>query len=257
MPQIFDTPLFSSDQSIARVLNAGLPVVLVFLDGTAPAALEIEMKKIAKENAGQLLVVQLHTKDSPETAQRYNIRGAVGVVTVKNGQVLSQAENIYSDELASHARYLLGKGPKPQPKSQPQYAAAGANAGGSAAGSYASASAPGSASNAAGGMPVAVTDANFDQEVMRSPLPVVVDFWAPWCGPCKMVAPTLDKLAREWNGKVKIAKVNVDENPIMAGRYGVSGIPTMMVVKNGQIVDRWAGALPEPALRSRLASVAH
>jgi thioredoxin-like negative regulator of GroEL len=70
-----------------------------------------------------------------------------------------------------------------------------------------------------------------------------------------MVAPTLDKLAREWNGKAKIAKVNVDENPLMAGRYGVSGIPTMMVVKNGQIVDRWAGALPEPALRSRLAAV--
>ncbi len=89
---------------------------------------------------------------------------------------------------------------------------------------------------------------------MRSPLPVVVDFWAPWCGPCRMVAPTLDKLAGEWNGKVKIAKVNVDENPRVAGQYGVQSIPTMMVVINGKIVERWAGALPEPALRSRLSA---
>ncbi|HSQ18696.1 MAG TPA: thioredoxin [Anaerolineales bacterium] len=90
---------------------------------------------------------------------------------------------------------------------------------------------------------------------MRSPIPVVVDFWAPWCGPCRMVAPTLDKLAREWNGQVKIAKVNVDENPRLSGRYGVQSIPTMMVVKNGRIVERWAGALPEQPLRSRLAAL--
>ncbi len=263
MPQIFDTPLFSSDQSVERVLNAGLPVLLVFLsDTTAPAALDLEMQRIAKENAGQLLVVQLHTKDSPETARRYNIRGTPGLVTVKHGQVLGQAENIYRDDLAQHAKYLLGKGPKPEPKAQPQRASAGAYAGGTSTGPYSRPTAPGNGgsyaagSYAAGeGTPVAVTDASFDQEVMRSPLPVVVDFWAPWCGPCKMVAPTLDKLAREWNGKAKIAKVNVDENPIIAGQYGVSGIPTMMVVKNGQIVDRWAGALPEPALRSRLAAV--
>jgi thioredoxin 1 len=87
---------------------------------------------------------------------------------------------------------------------------------------------------------------------MRSPIPVVVDFWAPWCGHCRMVAPALEKLAVEWNGRVKIAKVNVDENPRIAGMYGIQSIPTMMVVKNGKIVERWAGALPEPALRARL-----
>ncbi len=99
-----------------------------------------------------------------------------------------------------------------------------------------------------------VTDASFDQDVVRSPLPVIVDFWAPWCGPCRMVAPTLDKLAVEWNGRVKIAKVNVDENPLIAGRYGITGIPTMMVFSAGKMVDRWAGALPEPALRARLSN---
>ncbi len=267
MPQTFDTPLFSSDQSIERVLKAGLPVLLVFLSNTtAPAALDQAMKRIAKEDAGKLLVVQLHTNDSPETARRYSIHSTPALAAVKNGQMLSQAENIDRDDLARHASYLLGRGPKPEPRAQPQYATAGGYAGARSAGSTGPA-APGAGTGyapgrnvaggvtAAAGAPIAVTDATFDQEVMRSPVPVVVDFWAPWCGPCRMVAPTLEKLAREWGSRAKIAKVNVDENPLVAGQYGVSGIPTMLVVKNGKIVDRWAGALPEPALRSRLASV--
>lgn len=262
LAQVFDTPLFSNDQSIDRVLKAGLPVVLVFLNNTtAPAALDNEMKKVAKDNAGKLLVVQMHAKDSPETARRYNIHSTPAVVAVKDGQVVSQAENVDANDLAHHANYLLGKGPKPEPRVQPQYASAGAYTGGSASGSYGVPPQPSyvgsAASGTQGGAPVAVSDANFDQEVMRSPVPVIVDFWAPWCGPCKMVAPTLDKLAREWNGRVKIAKINVDENPAVAGRYGISGIPTMFVVRDGKIADRWTGALPEPALRSRLSSLAH
>jgi thioredoxin len=99
-----------------------------------------------------------------------------------------------------------------------------------------------------------VTDATFEQEVLRSSQPVLVDFWAPWCGPCHMVAPTLDKLAGEMAGRLRVVKLNVDENPITAQRYGVQSIPTMMVVKNGKIVDRWAGAFPENALRGRVAA---
>ncbi len=105
------------------------------------------------------------------------------------------------------------------------------------------------------GHPIAVTDATFEQEVMRSSQPVMVDFWAPWCGPCRMVAPILDKLAAEMPGRLKIAKVNVDENPMSAGRYGVQAIPTMLLVKDGQVVDRWSGALPEAMMRSRLSAV--
>lgn len=258
MPQTFDAPLFSSDQSIDRVLKAGLPVMLVFFgEPTIPAGIDREMKEIARQNAGQLLLVQLQTKDSPETARRYNIRSTPAVATIKNGQVLSQAENIDGGDLLRHANYLLGRGTKPVAKAQSQRATAGVYAGGPPAGNDGSATAPGRGSSytPGGGVPVAVTDATFDQEVMRSPLPVIVDFWAPWCGPCRMVAPTLDKLAREWNGRAKIAKVNVDENPMVAGRFSVSGIPTMVVVRNGKIIDRWTGALPEPALRGRLASV--
>lgn len=97
--------------------------------------------------------------------------------------------------------------------------------------------------------PVHVTDAAFEKVVLKSTLPVVVDFWAPWCGPCRMVAPMLDKIAKDKAGKLLIAKVNTDENPEWAVRYGVEGIPTMLFIHNGKIVHKQVGALPEHALR--------
>lgn len=97
--------------------------------------------------------------------------------------------------------------------------------------------------------PVHVTDAAFEKIVMKSTLPVVVDFWAPWCGPCKMVAPVLDKLAKEKAGKLLIAKVNTDEHTEWAMKFRVQGIPTMLFIANGKIVHRQVGALPEHVLR--------
>ena len=97
--------------------------------------------------------------------------------------------------------------------------------------------------------PIHVTDEAFEKTVMESELPVVVDFWAPWCGPCKFVGPILDKLADEYAGKVLVAKVNTDEHSQWAGQFGVQGIPTMLFVADGKIVHRQVGALPEPVLR--------
>ena len=97
--------------------------------------------------------------------------------------------------------------------------------------------------------PIHVTDAAFEKTVLQSPVPVIVDFWAPWCNPCKMVAPILDKLANEYEGKLLIAKVNTDENPEWMMKYGIQGIPTMLFVANGKIVHRQVGALPERMLR--------
>ena len=96
--------------------------------------------------------------------------------------------------------------------------------------------------------PIHVTDAAFEKTVLNSSVPVIVDFWAPWCGPCKMIAPILEKIAKENAGKVLIAKVNTDENPEWAMKYGVQGIPTMLFVANGKIIHRQVGALPEPIL---------
>jgi thioredoxin 1 len=101
--------------------------------------------------------------------------------------------------------------------------------------------------------PIHVTDAAFEETVLKASLPVIVDFWAPWCGPCRMVAPTLDKLAKEYSDKLVIAKVNTDENPEWAMKYGVQGIPTMLFVADGKLVHRQTGALPEGMLRQVVA----
>jgi len=98
--------------------------------------------------------------------------------------------------------------------------------------------------------PIHVTDDAFEKTVMQAELPVIVDFWAPWCGPCKMVAPILDKLASEYAGKLLVAKVNTDEHQMYASQYGVQGIPTMLFVYGGKVVHRQVGALPEPMLRT-------
>ena len=100
--------------------------------------------------------------------------------------------------------------------------------------------------------PIHVTDAAFETTVLKSKLPVIVDFWAPWCGPCRMVTPILEKIAREQEGKLVIAKVNTDENDKWAMKYGVQGIPTMLFVANGKVVHKQVGAMPEPMLRQVL-----
>jgi thioredoxin 1 len=94
----------------------------------------------------------------------------------------------------------------------------------------------------------AVTDASFEQDVLKSDVPVLVDFWAPWCGPCRMVAPIVDEIAKEFEGKIKVFKLNTDENPNVASQYGIRSIPTLMVFKDGQKVDTVVGAVPKTTL---------
>lgn len=100
--------------------------------------------------------------------------------------------------------------------------------------------------------PVHVTDKTFEELVIKSKLPVLVDFWADWCQPCKMVAPILEKLAKEFKGKIRIAKVDVDNNPMLSAQFRIQSIPTLMFVKSGKIVGMSAGAAPEPALRDAI-----
>lgn len=101
----------------------------------------------------------------------------------------------------------------------------------------------------------AVTSATWDQEVLKAPGLVLVDFWAVWCGPCRMVAPIVDEIAKEYADKLKVLKLNTDENPDVAGRYRIMGIPTLMFFRNGQTVDQIVGAVPKSQLKSKIDSL--
>ena len=102
---------------------------------------------------------------------------------------------------------------------------------------------------------IQATDANFEAEVLKSTLPVLVDFWAPWCGPCKSIAPIVEELAVEYEGKLKVAKLNVDDNPLTPSRYGVRGIPNLLILKGGAVKEQIVGAVPKSKLVQAIGNV--
>jgi len=102
---------------------------------------------------------------------------------------------------------------------------------------------------------IEATSAAWDKEVLGTPGLVMVDFWAVWCGPCRMIAPTVEELAKEYSGKIKVTKLNTDENPDIASRYKIMGIPTIIFFKNGQEADRIVGAVPKPQLKAKIDSL--
>ena len=99
-----------------------------------------------------------------------------------------------------------------------------------------------------------ITDSSFEQDVLKSDVPVLVDFWAPWCGPCKIVAPVVEEIAGEYDGKIKVGKVNTDENQQIAAKYGIMSIPTLMIFKNGEPAERLVGAQPKQAITEKIDS---
>ncbi len=104
-------------------------------------------------------------------------------------------------------------------------------------------------------MAVEITDANFEEVVMKSDKPVVVDFWAEWCGPCRMIGPVIEEMHTEYDGKAVIGKVNVDLNPVVSAQFGVRNIPTILFIKNGEIADKVVGAVPKAQLASKLDAI--
>jgi thioredoxin 1 len=103
--------------------------------------------------------------------------------------------------------------------------------------------------------PITITDSNFSAEVLESDVPVLVDFWASWCSPCKMIAPIVEDLTTEYEGRVKVGKVDVDANPVTPGMFGIMSIPTLMIFRGGKATDRIVGYQPKPALKARLEAV--
>lgn len=236
---VFDIPLNTNDQSIDRVINAGLPVLLVAYRGALPNAVDDALKQIARAEAGNLLVAKLDATANPQTAAQ--LSGTLpALVAYQHGETVASVGGFDAAALYAYADFLAGRGPRPAVRtSAPESARTN--------GSAASSSAP--------TKPVTVSDATFEREVLQSELPVLVDLWAPWCAPCRMIAPVVEKLAAEYAGRLKVVKLNVDENPQVSLRYQVQGIPTLLIFHNGKVADRLVGAAPEPMLRSHVDAV--
>jgi thioredoxin 1 len=227
-----DTVLHTNEQSINRVLQTGLPVVLVFWSQQAPLPLanETQVTQAAARYAGKILIAKVDTSAERVLVERYQVRQTPALVFIKEKQV----ENTLAAALSTEAvngwlRYLAEGGAQPQPAApQPALKTQGSD------------------------HPVTLTDANFAQ-MINSTQPVLVDFWAPWCGPCRMVAPVVEQLAREFQGRAIVGKLNVDENPRTAQQYQIMGIPALYIFKQGKVVDQMVGVQPANVLQQRLA----
>jgi thioredoxin 1 len=186
------------------------------------------LERVSVEYAGEALVVKLDAADAPLARDQYNAGELPQFLFFRRGKLVARAKGIpNATMLRPWMEYLLERGPKPGVK-KPRRAAAGE------------------------GHPVTVMDDDFDHVVLKAGVPVLADFWAAWCGPCRTIAPIVEELAREYAGRALVVKLDIDANPITADEYAVQSIPTLLYFRDGQEVDRVVGAQPAHVLRQKL-----
>ncbi len=218
------TVIHTNTHSIDRVLGANAPVLLIFWRPSAPlpAAVDQQLDQLAQQYAGKALLAKIDADAERDLAARFDVTATPAILLVRNRQVEATLTGAALSQAGAWLAYAVEGKPKPAAAAPPPPA-----------------------------HPLILTDATFQQTVAGS-RPVLVDFWAAWCGPCRMVAPHVEKLAQEFAGRAVVAKLNVDENPVTAQRFNVMSIPTLLIFKNGAVVDTIVGAQPLPVLQQRL-----
>lgn len=224
-----------TDSELESVVQSEKPTLLLFTKGDDLRGDFSAAFKKAIEDHNNLSFIKINPQENPQAAERFNIGSKPVLIAWYSGEELVRRTRPWGTDLPLAIEMLqnAAKGDEPE-ASETQPTEDSSNH---------------KDKSIVDTKPVTVTDATFQEEVIDYDLPVVVDFWAPWCGPCRMVAPILDKLAEEFAGQIRIAKVNVDENPGLAQTFRVMSIPTLMMLKDRTIVFSQPGALPEPALR--------
>lgn len=222
--------------TVTTALQGNLPVVLWLANGQS---MPIEVRKVLEEqltkNANNLAVYAVDTSQETSLGEQFSVGKHPVLIGWYNGEIVARRSRPWATDATSITQKLLSLIPVAKTADKISDNRNGKTK-----------------ESSMNNKPVTVTDETFQTEVIESELPVLVDFWAEWCGPCRMVAPILEKLAGEYEGKVKIAKVDVDANPSLSQAFQIMSIPTLMFVKEGKIVGQNAGAAPEPALRDVL-----
>jgi thioredoxin 1 len=233
----------TTDDTLKTLYNGGLPILLLLHAGNAPKTLTDALAKLAKKHGDALQVAMLDTTANPKTAAKYTYLELPAVVTFEQRpfgvREKSEGEQVRPSDLRDHAAFLLGRGEDPAEKAARKAA--------QPPGKQPMATPPSGVLN--------VSDKSFKQQVLRSKQPVLVDFWAPWCGPCRQVSPMVEQLGKAYKGKLRVVKVNVDDNPKLSRQYQVSSIPTLMIFEGGQMVERAVGARPHPELEAMIKRV--
>ena len=238
---VLNTPITTDDRNLKKVLGQKQPAIVVLYDGNQnDKPLQDALKGEAKKHAGELLVVRVDVSENPGTLAKYNDPETPALVTLTQAffgrKVKSSAEGVRPSDIRAHIKHLLNDTPLPEPNTKNGVSKQGR-----------------SQKKAAH-----VTQSTFRKEVLKSKVPVLVDFWADWCGPCHAVAPFVDELAHKYKGKAKVVKVNVDQNQAISQQFMIQSIPTFIVFDGGQPVGRLTGGNPrgiqnllDDALRGR------
>jgi thioredoxin 1 len=225
-----DTPVTVNDETFERwVLQSDLPVALLFCTPRFSKCQQIAplWQSLAKQYAGRLRVAQVMVDDNRRWAREYKVTALPTTLWLRGGEVRQRAEGLPDEAvLRERAEALLANQEPRLPERRERQEAEGSG-------------------------PLVLTDATFDR-ALEADKPVLVDFWAAWCGPCRMVGPVVDALASEMGDRAVVAKLNVDENPRTAQKYNVMSIPTLLIFRDGRVVDTLVGAQPAPVIRQRL-----
>ncbi|RMF77082.1 MAG: thioredoxin [Chloroflexi bacterium] len=224
-----------NSENYKQVMKQKLPVVLMLFDGSEgrDKPLEDAVNRAAKKYKGEAVFGCLDTDAHPEIFAKYDDLELPAVVTLgKKGffgrKTKSYGEGIRPADLRAHVDYLLGNGPEPEDEfDEEEFVAKRAK------------------KKRKKGGAAHVTDSTFKKVVLKSDIPVLVDFWAEWCGPCRALAPFIDEMADEYRGRVKIVKLDTDANPMMKMQYQVTSIPTLIIFKDGEIWERRTGGTPQ------------